>query len=226
MTHFFCTDNFPKKHETKMQRLLAWAVRDKTDDAIAASIEAAVRADTDGDYALAVDLYATGIEKMMSKLQRTYVRMNEQLWKWVVHVLASRSLMTCTCVNAYIYVELSHEDDQKQLRRKIHEYMTRAEYLKAQQQEQEQTGDDQHCQNGNEQSVAALSHSHNGAAVRIHHLEIKAELRTDHVNLSCDMCRLLNTTRETRMRCDPPSFSTTRSSRTRSSTRCWTGRHR
>lgn len=61
-----------------MQRLLAWAARDKTDDAIAASIEAAVRADTGGDYALAVDLYAVGIEKMMLKLQRTYVR-NEQL---------------------------------------------------------------------------------------------------------------------------------------------------
>lgn len=210
-----------------MQRLLAWAARDKTDDAIAASIEAAVRADTDGNYALAVDLYATGIEKMMSKLQRTYVSMNEQLQKWVVHVLASRSLMTCTCVNACIYVELTRENDQKQLRRKIHEYMTRAEYLKAQQQKQEQAGDEQHCQNGNdEQSVAAPSHSHNGAAVRVRRLEIKAELRTDHVDLPCDMCRLLNTTSETRMRCDPPSFSTTRSSHTRSSTRYWTGRQR
>lgn len=61
-----------------MQRLLAWAARDRTDDAIATSIEAAVRADTEGDYALAVDLYATGIEKMMSKLQRTYVKTDDE----------------------------------------------------------------------------------------------------------------------------------------------------
>lgn len=68
-----------------------------------------------------------------------------------------------------VRIELTHEDDQKQLRRKIHEYMTRAEYLKAQlqQQKEEPLGAGPHSSSGDDKlSIAAPNHSPNGVTVR------------------------------------------------------------
>ncbi|TYZ64914.1 hypothetical protein PybrP1_001137 [[Pythium] brassicae (nom. inval.)] len=102
-----------------MQRLLGWAARGTgtgdgasrgsesaapdagssttPDDSAASDVTSAVAADTRGDYALAVELYAAAIEKLLLELR-----------------------------------QLETEPERVQMRRKIHEYMTRAEYLKEQ----------------------------------------------------------------------------------------------